>query len=143
MTGRRPATAGDVLRSLAFHALFYPGTVVLLAIIAVQLLLPGRGIVGSIGWWTRYHRWCVTRLLGIRVRVEGEVPDGPVLVAMKHESFFEAIDLPMLLHRPAVFAEPAQPHSTQQHTPQPAQTSQQHRSPFRTPPPACQEPVRC
>jgi 1-acyl-sn-glycerol-3-phosphate acyltransferase len=101
---QRPATAGDVVRSIAFHALFYPGTVVLLAIIAAQLLLPGGRIVSSIGWWTRYHRWCVTRLLGIRIRIEGEVPDGPVLVAMKHESFFEAIDLPMLLRRPAVFA---------------------------------------
>ena len=101
---RERATVGDALRSLAFYALFYPGTVLLLCLIAAQLALPGRGFIGLIAWWTRWHRWCVTRLLAIRVRIEGEVPRGPVLVAMKHESFFEAIDMPVLLHMPAVFA---------------------------------------
>lgn len=98
------ATLGDVLRSAVFYALFYPGTVLLLSLIALQLALPGRSLMRSIGWWTRYHRWCVTRLLRIRVRIEGAVPQAPVLVAMKHESFFEAIDMPVLLPMPAVFA---------------------------------------
>jgi 1-acyl-sn-glycerol-3-phosphate acyltransferase len=38
------------------------------------------------------------------VRIEGTLPDGPVLIAVKHESFFEAIDLPTLLDLPVVFA---------------------------------------
>ncbi|MDE2621096.1 MAG: 1-acyl-sn-glycerol-3-phosphate acyltransferase, partial [Sphingomonadales bacterium] len=94
----------DVLRSLAFYLAFYPGTVLVLTLIALQLLLPGRAFMRSIRWWTGWHRWCVTRLLGIRVAIEGAVPSGAVLVAMKHESFFEAIDMPVLLHLPAVFA---------------------------------------
>lgn len=98
------ATPADALRSLAFYLLFYPGTVLILTLIAVQLALPGRAFIRSIMWWTRWHRWCVTRLLGIRVKIEGAVPQGAVLVAMKHESFFEAIDLPVLLPMPAVFA---------------------------------------
>ncbi|MFC3173292.1 lysophospholipid acyltransferase family protein [Novosphingobium bradum] len=97
-------TPADLLRSLAFYLVFYPGTVLLLSLIAIQLLLPRSGLMRSILWWARYHRWCVTRLLGIQVRIEGAVPSGQVLVAMKHESFFEAIDLPMLLPMPAVFA---------------------------------------
>jgi 1-acyl-sn-glycerol-3-phosphate acyltransferase len=97
-------TVAEVLRSLGFYAVFWPGTVLLLALIGAQLPLPGKGLMRSIGWWTRFHRWCVTRILGIRLVIEGEVPSGPVLVAMKHESFFEAIDLPVLLNRPAVFA---------------------------------------
>ena len=36
--------------------------------------------------------------------VEGEPPAGGVLIAFKHESFFEAIDLPCLLDYPAPFA---------------------------------------
>jgi len=98
------ATPADALRSVAFYLLFYPGTVLVLTLIAAQLALPGRAFVRSIMWWTRWHRWCVTRLLGIRVNIEGQAPEGPVLVAMKHESFFEAIDMPMLLKMPAVFA---------------------------------------
>lgn len=102
--GPRPATVGDVLRSVVFYAAFYPGTVLLLLLIAAQLAIPGGGFLRSVLLWTRFHRWCVTRLLGIRIAVEGEVPHGPVLVALKHESYFEAIDLPVLLDMPAVFA---------------------------------------
>lgn len=98
------ASLGDVLRSAVFYVVFYPGTVLLLSLIAVQFKLPGQSFVRSIMLWARFHRWCVTRLLRIRICVEGAVPEGKVLVAMKHESFFEAIDLPVLLHLPAVFA---------------------------------------
>ena len=47
---------------------------------------------------------CADRLLGIRLVVEGRVPDGPVLIAMKHQSFYEAIYAPGFFERPAVFA---------------------------------------
>jgi 1-acyl-sn-glycerol-3-phosphate acyltransferase len=43
-------------------------------------------------------------LLGIEVVLDGELPQGPVLIAVKHESFFEAIDTPRLFTFPAVFA---------------------------------------
>jgi len=36
--------------------------------------------------------------------MDGALPDGPVLIAIKHESFFEAIDTPRLFTLPAVFA---------------------------------------
>ncbi|RNJ62696.1 MAG: 1-acyl-sn-glycerol-3-phosphate acyltransferase [Porphyrobacter sp. IPPAS B-1204] len=36
--------------------------------------------------------------------MEGALPDGPMLIAIKHESFFEAIDTPRLFTFPAVFA---------------------------------------
>ena len=44
------------------------------------------------------------RLLGIRVVVEGRLPESHTLVAIKHESFFEAIDVPNLIDYPAIFA---------------------------------------
>lgn len=98
------ATPGDVLRSLAFYAAFYVGTVLLAFVVTARLILPGRGFVHTVHTWTCFHRWCVVHLLGIAVRIEGEVPSGQVLVALKHESFFEAIDLPVLLDYPAIFA---------------------------------------
>ncbi|MEL7445772.1 MAG: lysophospholipid acyltransferase family protein, partial [Pseudomonadota bacterium] len=36
--------------------------------------------------------------------VEGELPQHDVLIAVRHESYFEAIDLPRLFDFPAVFA---------------------------------------
>ena len=54
--------------------------------------------------WARWHRWCARVLLGINQRIEGTIPSGQVLVALKHESFYEAIDLPAMFDRPSVFA---------------------------------------
>ena len=103
--GTRPTTTlGDVLRSLAFYALFYGGSMVLVGIaVAVLTLAPAR-FRGYANGWSAYHRLCVRHLLGIRIAVSGSLPDGPLLVACKHESFFEAIDMPNLVANPAVFA---------------------------------------
>lgn len=98
------STPADVLRSLAFYLAFYGVTVMLAFVVSLQVLLPGRGFVRTIFLWTRFHRLCVRYILRIRVNLVGEAPSGQVLVAMKHESYFEAIDLPVLLDYPAVFA---------------------------------------
>lgn len=92
------------LRSLAFYVLFYGGSVLLVSASVVAVTArPGwlRGIVGRWGGW---HLWCVEKVLGIAVVLDGELPQGPVLIAVKHEAFFEAIDTPRLFAFPAVFA---------------------------------------
>ncbi|MBC2662005.1 1-acyl-sn-glycerol-3-phosphate acyltransferase [Novosphingobium flavum] len=101
---RTATTAGHVLRSILYYVLFYGGSVLLGPVVATRMLLPGTGFVQTVHAWTRWHRWCVVHVLGIAIRVEGPVPSGPLLVALKHESLFEALDLPVLLDRPAVFA---------------------------------------
>lgn len=93
-----------MLRRAAFALLFYGGTF-LLALAAIVTAV-GRGwgatVLGEA--WARWHRWCVVHVLGIAVKVEGPVPQGAVIVAGKHETMFEAIDLPNLIHRPVPFA---------------------------------------
>lgn len=59
---------------------------------------------GVVARWGAWHHWCVEHLLGIRIVQEGTIPDEPVLIAVKHESFFEAIDMPRLFSFPTVFA---------------------------------------
>src|SRR3569833_1879280 len=54
--------------------------------------------------WSRFHRSCARRILGIRIDEEGKQPAGPALYALKHESFFEAIDLTQSLGSPIIFA---------------------------------------
>ena len=49
-----------------------------------------------------FHRWCARVLLGIRVRVEGQRPDGPALYAAKHQAMFETLELQSLLDGPAM-----------------------------------------
>ncbi|CCA91553.1 MULTISPECIES: 1-acyl-sn-glycerol-3-phosphate acyltransferase [unclassified Novosphingobium] len=97
------STPADVLRSLAFYAAFYTGSIfyVLGFFLAARLgEMPARRVVRG---WSRYHRACARWLLGMRVVVEGEMPNDGVLVAIKHESFFEAIDLPSLMDWPVPF----------------------------------------
>jgi 1-acyl-sn-glycerol-3-phosphate acyltransferase len=97
------AALGNVARSLAFYAAFYGLTVPLVAAALAAAPVSPRLFRGLVRHWGLWHRWCVRHLLGIRLRIEGEPPREPVLVAMKHESFFEAIDLPALFRGPAVF----------------------------------------
>ena len=103
-TALSPPTLSEVLRSLAFYVVFYCGSVVLVSLNMLTLLLPPGALLVMVRVWCRWHRWCCRHLLGIRVVVEGRMPDHPVLVAMRHESFFEAIDLPNLLRNPMIFA---------------------------------------
>lgn len=98
------ATLGDILRSIAFYVVFYAVTSVLVLVGLVTIALPARTTAALVRSWSASHRWCCRTLLGIRVRVEGHLPDHPVLVAMRHESFFEAIDLPFLVDNPLIFA---------------------------------------
>jgi len=90
------------IRSVLFALVFYAGTVgaVVLALLATfaghaSVLRVARG-------WAYFHRWCTRWLLGIGVRVEGAVPIGPAVVAAKHESMFETIEMLVLLVDPAV-----------------------------------------
>lgn len=92
------------LRSLAFYVLFYGGSalLVLASVVAIVAYRPGlRPVVAKWGGW---HLWCTEKVLGIEVVLDGELPQGPVLIAVKHEAFFEAIDTPRLFTFPAVFA---------------------------------------
>jgi 1-acyl-sn-glycerol-3-phosphate acyltransferase len=95
-----------IVRSLLFYIAFYGGSV--FGVLAVFLALPfgAKAFRKAIRGWSGFHRSCARVLLGIDVVVEGDPRplDEPVLYAMKHESFYEAIDLTMSLHEPGVFA---------------------------------------
>jgi 1-acyl-sn-glycerol-3-phosphate acyltransferase len=94
-----------VLRSLLFYAVFYGATVgFVIASLAAVAILPGPRFRAIPNAWSRCHRWCVKRILGIAVKEEGTRPPGPALYAIKHESFFEAIDLGTMLDDPVPFA---------------------------------------
>ncbi|WP_234029620.1 1-acyl-sn-glycerol-3-phosphate acyltransferase [Erythrobacter sp. THAF29] len=94
----------SILRSLLFYPVFY-GFSALLVVASVLAVPFGRKWLRHVvATWGRWHHWCVTRILGIRIVQEGEIPDEPVLFAIKHESYFEAIDMSRLFSFPSVFA---------------------------------------
>jgi 1-acyl-sn-glycerol-3-phosphate acyltransferase len=100
----RPASPGEVLRSCAFYACFYAGSVGYVLLAMLLMAVWPRGFRQVVDGWSHYHRACCRWLLGIRVRCEGGVIEGPALYAIRHESFFEAIDLPRIVPMPVIFA---------------------------------------
>jgi 1-acyl-sn-glycerol-3-phosphate acyltransferase len=94
----------EIVRSLAFYIAFYVGGAFFIVFAALMIPAPRAVFRQAVRNWAGWHRFCARWLLGIKVRIEGTIPHGPVLIALKHESFFEAIDLTQLLDTPAVFA---------------------------------------
>ena len=89
-----------LVRTLLFVLVFYGGTVVAVAI-AMIAALSGRQALIDVGVrWARFHQLCARYLLGITTRVEGNLPAGVVLVAAKHQSMYETIELVRLLGGP-------------------------------------------
>ena len=93
-----------VLRSLLFYLLFYGGSVFYVSASVGMSAFGRRAMQPFPDAWSRWHRWLVVNVLGIRVVVEGTPSSDPVLYAIKHEAFFEAIDLPTLFDRPVPLA---------------------------------------
>lgn len=91
-----------VLRSALFALAFYVGSFLIVTSGIVLTLFDKRAVRGTTRRWSRWHRWCAARLLGIRGRIEGEVPTTPVLVAGKHQSMYETVDILLLLNQPVV-----------------------------------------
>jgi 1-acyl-sn-glycerol-3-phosphate acyltransferase len=93
-----------VIRSILFALAFYPGSLIfVLWAMAFGWVTPLM-VQRTATHWSRFHRWCVRRLLGQRIVVEGELPIGPYLYIAKHESMFETIDILCLFDRPAIGA---------------------------------------
>ena len=93
-----------LIRNIAFYFAFYIGSLLITSASLIALPYSVDAFRRRVRDWPRWQRWCLTHLLGCEIVVEGEPLDEPVLYAIKHESFFEAIDAPRLFYLPSVFA---------------------------------------
>ena len=92
-----------VLRNLVFYLAFYSGSVFFVAGSVVAMVVAPPKMRWFPDTWARYQRGCMRVLLGITVVETGTKLPGAALYAIKHESVFEAIDLPYLLDFPVPF----------------------------------------
>ena len=90
------------VRSLFFAFFFYGGTVPAVLLSFPISLFGTKAIRWWAHCWVRYHKLCARLLLGIRSRVEGAPPKGACLVASKHQSMFETLEIILLLDEPAM-----------------------------------------
>lgn len=91
-----------LLRSILFTIVFYIGSFVIVTSGMLLALFDERSVRGTVRRWARHYRWCAASILGIRAVIEGAAPKGSVLVAAKHPSMYETIDILLLLDDPVV-----------------------------------------
>jgi 1-acyl-sn-glycerol-3-phosphate acyltransferase len=91
----------NFLRTLVFSIFFYGLSVVLVLLVPLVALLGGDALRSYAMAWVGLMAWSARWILGIRVKIEGEIPKGPAIFAGKHESLFEALELSRLLGSPA------------------------------------------
>ena len=89
-------------RSLLYAAIFYPATLLWVLAGIVASLFGRRPTLAVVLSWVELHHWLADHVLGIRPRVEGSIPPGPHLIAVKHQSMFETVEMVRITHLPVI-----------------------------------------
>jgi 1-acyl-sn-glycerol-3-phosphate acyltransferase len=84
-----------VVRSILFNLLFYLNLGVLLLGALITLVLPRRAVLGMAKLWGRISVWLLRAICRVDVDLRGleKLPDGPLIVAAKHQSTWETFAL--------------------------------------------------
>ncbi len=90
------------LRSLLFAAIFYPATAFWVLVGLFASLFGRRTTHAVVLGWVDFHHWLTEHLLGMRTCVIGAIPPGPHLIAVKHQSMFETIEMPRIANLPVI-----------------------------------------
>ena len=93
-----------IVRSLIFNIAFYGWTAFLCLALVWAPLLPRPKMMAVVLWYLGTVAWLERNLLGLHYEVRGRehLPNGPYLVAAKHQSAWETLKLHLLLSDPAV-----------------------------------------
>ncbi len=86
--------------SLIFGAQMYLMMAVLGLLFAPLTVIDHRFAFHTVHIYCRWVRWTASWMIGLRSEIRGEVPMDEVLVASKHQSFFDIILLASVLPRP-------------------------------------------
>lgn len=90
------------LRTLAFSIVFYLGSVPFVLATPITAALGRRALVANVHGWIVLHGWAARNLLGITHRFVGDIPDGPILYAAKHQAMYETLEMLRVLNDPVV-----------------------------------------
>jgi 1-acyl-sn-glycerol-3-phosphate acyltransferase len=93
-------TAG--LRSLLYAAIFYPLTVLWVLVGIAAALFGRKPTLAVVLSWVKIHHWLTLNVLGIEIRVVGDIPAGPHLIAVKHQSMLETLEMVRLTNLPVI-----------------------------------------
>lgn len=92
------------LRSLLFNVQMYVAMFVLWLWYFPQALLRWEAARTGIRTYCRYVRWSASWMIGLKSEIRGEVPQGEVIIASKHQSFFDIILICSVIPAPRFIA---------------------------------------
>jgi 1-acyl-sn-glycerol-3-phosphate acyltransferase len=92
----------SLARSLLYAAIFYPATVLWVLIGVLPSLVSRRAMFAVVLGWVDFHHWLARAVLGIRPQVDGTIPPGPHLLAVKHESMYETLEMVRITQLPVI-----------------------------------------
>lgn len=92
------------VRSIVFAVAFYAVTMAMSLLFLPGLLLPYPAVMSLKQIWLSVALWLVRNVVGITVRTRGEdsLPEGPYILAPKHQSAWDTMGL-SILHKEAAF----------------------------------------
>lgn len=88
------------LMSLAFIVQMYVAMLVLAIAYAIPAIISRDGAWAAIHAYCRWVRLSARLMVGLRSEIRGPVPDGEVLIASKHQSFFDIILICSVVAKP-------------------------------------------
>ncbi len=90
------------LRTILFSVVFYGLSIFIVLTVPISAMIGPRALRGHVHFWADVHDWSARLFLGIRIRIEGAVPQGQFLFAAKHQAMFETVALVAVLGEPAI-----------------------------------------
>lgn len=92
------------IRSIAYQVYLYAVSAVMTLGALPLLVLPRRYTLAGIRLWSRLQLWGAWHITGIRYEVRGleKLPDGPCLVASKHQSMWDTMFWAVAVRDPAI-----------------------------------------
>lgn len=90
------------LRSAAFNLSFYAMSVVMVIGCSPLFLLPRRLTFKAMAFWSHATLFLLRVIAGTKYEIRGKLPEGPVLVASKHQSMWDTVVMTAILNRPAM-----------------------------------------
>lgn len=89
------------MRAIVFALLFYPGTLMFVLGCFASSLFGSSALRAVVHKWADFHHW-LARLLGTRMQVIGTIPRGAFLIAVKHQSMLETIEMLRIAGTPVI-----------------------------------------
>ena len=90
------------IRSLAYNILFFSWFIFVLLIGWILLPFPRKALQRMFRYWSKGAVWLMRVVAGIDVRFVGleKIPNGPILIASKHQSIWDTFIMYVILEDP-------------------------------------------